>query len=235
MTTGTEASIESVLGILDGASKSRRTAILRVTGEPGGEIRLQHGMVIAVDSPGAPGVAELLARPGRPAPGSAELRILHFATTLDAAFAVASGWIGDCFWVPAIPRQPDIDPIAPHLLATETTRRLRGVAGAHLAPHRNHLARTAFGDSLLRGGASRELLARVNGRRTCRDLAFLRHRGLYATTVEVTRLLAENVVTVTDRDRGHRTTTPALPRRRRDASGINDLYPPGHRVPEGKP
>ncbi|MEV0250846.1 hypothetical protein AB0H76_29925 [Nocardia sp. NPDC050712] len=192
-----------------------------------------------MNSPGAPGVPELLAQPGRRAPGSVELRVLHSTATLDAAFAVAAGWIGDCFWAKTEAQRAVPDPgsgLEPELLEAEITRRLRGIAPGHIAPHRDHLVRTALGETALRdeeAGPRREILLRINGRRTCRDLAFLLGRGLYPITVEVSWWNAKGVVGVTDRDPYVDTAT--LPRRRRDASGINELYPPGpgQRAAEG--
>src|SRR5262245_8167009 len=41
------------------------TGILRVAGNPGGLFHLRKGVVVAVDSPGAPGAEALLLRSGR--------------------------------------------------------------------------------------------------------------------------------------------------------------------------
>ncbi|MEV6274881.1 hypothetical protein [Nocardia sp. NPDC051832] len=238
--------IDNVIEILGTAAVERRSGILRVTGEPGGEFHLLHGIVIAVNSPGAPGVLELLAQPGRRAPGAMELRVLQLTATFDAAFAVAAGWIGDCFWAltDIEPDHAEIDPafaLELALLEAETQRRLRGIAPGRIAPHRHHLTRTTRGELLLRDaedGQRRQILHRINGRRTCREIAFLLGRGLYAITVEVSRLVAAGAVTVsvTGRDETGCPARPGLPQRRRDASGINELYPPEltERAPEGK-
>ncbi|MEU8898168.1 hypothetical protein [Nocardia sp. NPDC048505] len=223
-----------MVGILTTAAVDRRTGILRITGEPGGDFHLWRGKVVAVNSPGAPGVPELLARPGRNLPGAMELRALRVTAAFDAAFAVAAGWIGDCFWAmtDVDPPQAVIDPafgVEPVVLEAETTRRLRGVAPGRIAPHRHHLARTELGDTVLRAaeaGQRREILLRVDGRHTCREIAFLLGRSLYAVTVEISRWSVDGVVTVTAPPGGVFAGPPHLPRRRRDASGINELYPP---------
>ncbi|WP_280272679.1 hypothetical protein [Nocardia wallacei] len=229
------------------AFAAARTGDLHVSGDPGGRLRVVRGCVVAVGTAGAPGISELLARPGRKAPGEAERRALEVVAALDGAFAIASGWIDGCYWTSEIDLSPSpagavttrqLAGIEADKLAVETERRLRALAGSRVSPHRNRLARTERGDTLLRdcpAGQRREVLLRVDGRHRCRDIAFALGRGLYPVTVEVSRLLAERALTVPRDAGGPAAVRPVpsdlpritLPRRRRGASGINELYPPG--------
>ncbi|RDI52953.1 hypothetical protein [Nocardia mexicana] len=223
-----------------------RTGDLHVSGDPGGRLRVVHGRVLTVSTVGAPGLAELLARPGRKVPGAAERRALEVMAALDAAFAIASGWIDGCFWTTEIDLDStNLDRAAPapqlcgveaDRLTAETERRLRALANSRVSPHRNRLARTERGESLLRdctAGQRREILLQVDGRHRCRDIAFALGRGLYPVTVEVSRLLAERALVVPPGSNGLAAALvpsslprSALPRRHRGASGINELYPP---------
>jgi hypothetical protein len=92
--------------------------VLRVAGNPGGLIHLRKGVVVAVDSPGAPGAEALLLRSGRISEddwtaalrdgaghdfrvdlvargsvGLAELRVVATMAAWDSAFAIAAGTI----------------------------------------------------------------------------------------------------------------------------------------------
>lgn len=110
----------------------RVTGVLRVQGSPGGAFHLLDGAVVAVESPGAPGVGTLLVRSGRidadewnaahdaagtglwpGAPiaaggrlGTAEFQVLHMMAVQDAVFAVLAGRLDDCAFDPAPPGAP---------------------------------------------------------------------------------------------------------------------------------
>ncbi len=227
---------------LTSATTVMRTGDLHISGDPGGRIRVVQGRVLMVSTAGAPGVSDLLARPGRAVSGDAERRALEQIATLDAAFAIAAGWIDGSFWTTDI----DMDPVGPggrvleryftgieaDRLTAETERRLRALANRRVSPHRNRLVRTEYGESLLGDcppGQRREILLRVDGQNRCRDIAFALGRGLYPVTVEVSRLLADHALLVPSGSEV-RADQPdpdvPLPRRCRGASGINDLYPP---------
>ncbi|MEU4093399.1 MarR family transcriptional regulator [Streptomyces sp. NPDC026673] len=105
----------------------RATGVLRVQGSPGGAFHLLGGSVVAVESPGAPGVGTLLVRSGRidaeewnaahdaagtalwPGAaiagcgrlGTAEFQVLHMMAVQDAVFAVLAGRMDDCAFDPA--------------------------------------------------------------------------------------------------------------------------------------
>ncbi|WP_282786373.1 hypothetical protein [Nocardia sp. CC201C] len=245
---GRETARELLLELSDGAKESR-TGVLRVTGDPGGDFHIVRGRIVIVDSPGAPGVGDLLTRPGRPSSGVAEMRVVAMMAALDGAFAIAAGWLGSCYWQePIEPPPPVFAPptpgIEPGWLLFETDRRLRALAHAGVSPHRNHLALTDRGRTLLAGAVPNpraEILLWVNGRRSCRDIAMQLCRGLYPVTVEVSRMLGDDILAITPPQRAipEPPRTPSgrslLPRRRRGASGINDtLRPPPPRARIGQ-
>ncbi|MFC9995305.1 hypothetical protein [Nocardia sp. NPDC127526] len=238
LTFGREATRELVRELSLGAAQSR-TGVLRVTGDPGGDFYLVDGNITMVASAGAPGVRDLLMRPGRTSTGAADLRLVALMAALDGAFAIASGWLGSCCWQdsPTLPPEvlaiPSVDP---GRLLLETERRLRALAHGPVSPHRNHLSLTDRGRALLAGPERtpwQDILFWVNGRRTCRDIALLLSRGLYAVTVEVSRMLDAEVLVISPPLPEATEAAPqrlgmpraVLPRRRRGASGINDTLP----------
>ncbi|MEV0292781.1 hypothetical protein [Nocardia sp. NPDC050710] len=233
---GRPPALEVVRELTD-ASVGLRTGVLRVTGDPGADFRLVRGRVVAVHTPGAPGVPELLARPGRICTGEADLRVLATMAALDGAFATAAGWIGGCFWKEdppdADPLIPRIDGVEPDRLIAETRRRLGALRPAWLSPHRNQFLRTEYGEAAMHANATGErqqILRQADRLRSCRDLAFLLSRSLFAITVEVARLLREDLLVIPQPTRptsaSKAAESAALPRRRRGASGINELFPP---------
>lgn len=223
------------------AGTGRRSGILRVTGEPGGDIRFAEGRVIAVNTCGAPGF-DALDREAQPL-GAARTRLLRMTATVDGLFAIAAGWIDRCHWIDA---DPEVfaaeDPgYETGWLLGETARRLAALAHAGFSPHRNILALTEFGQTRRDNDDNAAILRLVDGTRSCRDLAFLLGRPLYPVTVEVARLLAGDQLTIPARHAADRApgtadagmVDPALPRRRRGASGINDTLRP--RPPQPAP
>ncbi|MFE6921591.1 hypothetical protein ACFVAV_11140 [Nocardia sp. NPDC057663] len=226
---------------LTASGAGRLSGILRVTGEPGGDIRFADGRIIAVNTCGAPGF-DVLDREEQPL-GAARTRLLRMTAAVDGVFAIAAGWIDRCHWIDADPEVfagEDLGYESEWLLG-ETARRLSALAHAGLSPHRNLLALTDFGRSIRDAGDSAAILRLVDGTRTCRDLAFLLGRPLYPVTVEVARLLACGQLTVPappaadqpPATAGGGMVDPALPRRRRGASGINDTLRP--RPPQAAP
>ncbi|MEU1198450.1 hypothetical protein ABZ446_19715 [Streptomyces sp. NPDC005813] len=134
---------------------SRATGRLRVSGRPGGAFHLRDGLVVAVESPGAPGPEARLLRTGRVSgeqwaellrenegtrwpqagliahgyAGAAQLRVVCVMATQDAAFAVVAGRVDGC--APLDTAEP-LAPIAvgdpPGRLLQEATRKLAAVA-----------------------------------------------------------------------------------------------------------
>ncbi|MFE3700872.1 hypothetical protein ACFXO7_23725 [Nocardia tengchongensis] len=161
------------------------------------------------------------------------------AAAIDGCFAIASGWIGACFWQADEAESAASEPgLEPGWLLLETERRLAALGHGRVSPHRNPLLLTERGRVLLSGpgsGQRREILLWANGRRSCRDIAKLLSRSLYAVTVEVVRMLDDDLLAIApvepdplpvDTAPAHGPGRSRLPRRRRGASGINDTLPP---------
>ncbi|WP_405135243.1 hypothetical protein [Nocardia sp. NBC_01388] len=245
---GRESTRELVRELLNAAT-SGHTGLLRVSGEPGGDLHFRLGHIVTVDSPGAPGVRELLSRPGRSCAGAADMRVVVLMAALDGAFAITAGWVAGCSWhdLPEPAGQPDTcEPgVEPARLLLETDRRLTALAHGRVSPHRNHLVLTDSGRAVLSGPGSeleapgsaqrQEILLWVNGRRSCRDIAMLLCRSLYAVTVEVVRMLDADLIGIAAPERAQPPAAETahsgaarsmLPRRHRGASGINDTLPP---------
>ncbi|MFD0278481.1 MarR family transcriptional regulator [Kitasatospora sp. NPDC127111] len=178
--------------------------------------------------------------------GRAELQLVCLMAALDGALAIGMGRIDGFSFDPGAPFQHLAAPqgIESDWLLQEAARRI-GVIAALAAPHPPFSSRpqpTAAGARLLEGpvdGDRREILKRVNGRRSARDIAFLLGRSLYAVTVEMARMQGEGLIETAPEVRpatatgpgpaplpaGDRTGRTALPVRQRGASRINDLLP----------
>ncbi|MET7680330.1 MarR family transcriptional regulator [Streptomyces sp. NPDC005423] len=198
------------------------TGELRAVGRPGGTFHLRGGLVIAVESPGAPGPEALLLRSGRidgeqwadlvresggsdwPAAGliahgyagAAQLRVVCVLALRDAVFATVAGQVDEC--QRAHGRGP-LAPVAvgetPGRLLQEAARRLAAISALPhpVRPDRERPLPALREDSRL-SVPQQELLAHADGRRTARDLAFRTGRGVYAVTVEVARMLGEGLM-----------------------------------------
>jgi hypothetical protein len=181
-------------------------------------IHLRGGLVGAIETPGAPTAASALLTTGRiddeawlaacaTEPdadrvgahlaaagliGAAELEIICTAAVFDGAFAMALGPAGGWETGDREPTLVAVPGVEPRALTEEVARRTGVLARAGVAPR--ELARLrpeASGDG--RSGVwlsrrHRELLDRVNGRRTPRDLAFALGRGLFAVMLDLNRL-----------------------------------------------
>ncbi|MEV6108548.1 MarR family transcriptional regulator [Streptomyces sp. NPDC051940] len=201
------------------------TGTLRVHGRPGGLLRFGGGLVVGAVSPGAPGLDTLLVRTGRVGesdwPGTrsaadataaelvarghvglSELQVLRLMATQDALFAMVAGRMDRCT------AQPGRDPVPgagtgeePERLLREADRRLAALIALPQAvlPDRERLA--AVGDPGPGLAPDRALVLRLaDGRRTARDIAFVAGRGVYAVTVEVSRMLAEGLLELSQHD-----------------------------------
>ncbi|MGW1727077.1 MarR family transcriptional regulator [Streptomyces sp. NPDC002306] len=132
------------------------TGELRVAGSPGGTFHLRNGLVVSVESPGAPGPGALLLRSGRvtgeqwgellresggsrwPAggliahgyAGAAQLRVVCMMALQDAAFAVVAGDVEAC--EPVEGAEPPAAPVAvgeaSARLLQDATRKLAALA-----------------------------------------------------------------------------------------------------------
>ena len=213
---------------LSACGREEFTGGLRVSGRPGGIFHLRGGLVIAVESPGAPGPEALLLRSGRISgeqwadlvresggsrwpvagliahgyAGAAQLRIVCVLALHDAAFAVVSGDVDHC------ERAPDARPFAPVgigeppiRLLQDGARRLAAIAALPYPVRPDRERPRAPAEVPAEAGLGmlqRELLAHVDGRRTARDLAFRTGRGVYPVTAEVARMLAEGLLECSD-------------------------------------
>ncbi|MFD4561672.1 MarR family transcriptional regulator [Streptomyces sp. NPDC058469] len=204
------------------------TGGLRVSGRPGGTFHLRGGLVVAVESPGAPGPEALLLRSGRIGgeqwadlvresggtrwpldglvahgyAGAAQLRIVCVLALHDAVFAVVAGDVDDCELAPdAQPFAPVALGEAPARLLQDAARKLAAITALPypVRPDRERPRPPAHAlDEAGLGLLQRELLAQVDGRRTARDLAFRTGRGVYPVTAEVARMLAEGLLECAD-------------------------------------
>ncbi|MFE7760212.1 DUF4388 domain-containing protein [Streptomyces sp. NPDC057438] len=152
--------------------------------------------------------------------GAAELEVVCTAALFDGAFAMAlsppGGW-------ELTPRQPTLlvrPGVEPRPLAEETTRRVALLTGAW-GPA-GDLARARPEAVTGRGAAEhdgrltrrhRDLVDSVNGRRTPRDIAFARGRGLYAVMLDLIRLESLQAVRWQTRTEpgGRPSTAPRIP------------------------
>lgn len=198
------------------------TGELRVSGRPGGTFHLRGGLVVAVESPGAPGPEALLLRSGRvggeqwadlvresggsrwPADGliahgyagAAQLRVVCVLALQDAAFAIVAGQVDDCERAHGPgPFAPVAAGEGPGRLLQDAARKLAAIAALPhpVRPDRERPLPAVRDDTRL-SALQRELLAHSDGRRTTRDLAFLTGRGVYTVTVEVARMLGEGLL-----------------------------------------
>ncbi|MGC5562767.1 DUF4388 domain-containing protein [Streptomyces sp. FR-108] len=220
--TTTEA--RNLPALLQGLHEDGHSGTVRVSGSPGGTIHLRDGLIVAVETPGAPSATSVLLTPGRiddetwlaacaAEPdtdrlggylvsagliGAAELEVVCTAAVFDAAFAMAIGPPGG--WTldgpePALHAGAGVEP---RRLTEETTRRIARLSGPWGAP--GELARirpAAVPDAGLRRGLPdrhRAVLSTVNGRRTARDMAFTLGRGLFAIMLDLTRLEAQDLI-----------------------------------------
>lgn len=197
------------------------TGVVRVAGSPGGLFHLRKGVVVAVDSPGAPGAEALLLRSGRVseddwtaalratavrdadlsglgAVGLAGLRVVAEMAARDGAFAIVAGEV-DGHVVETGQGADVLVPggIAPADLLDETIRRLDALAALPfpLSPYRERVVPAPDAPASL-PVTQREIVAAANGRRTARDIAFAVGRGVYPVTVEISRMLAAGVLRI---------------------------------------
>ncbi len=204
----------------------RVTGALRIVGNAGGLFHLRDGAVIAVDSPGSPGVETLLlgsvgisaedwaaaltasvetrslqaALVARGVIGPARAQAVALAAVRDAAFAVAAGRIERYAVVDDpvdVPLLPVTGGVEPDLLLADTVRRLNAVA---LSPYENRVVLRPAVKPVGLTAERREIVAHATGRRTVRDIAFAVGRGLHPVAVEVSRMLGEGVLEIASPD-----------------------------------
>ncbi|MGW2650050.1 MarR family transcriptional regulator [Streptomyces sp. NPDC001393] len=201
------------------------TGELRVPGSPGGAFHLRCGLVVAAESPGAPGAEALLLRSKRidgqqwaelvresgarwPAAGliahgyagAAQLRVVCLLALRDAAFAVVAGRVDACERVTRTePHAPVAVGERPARLLEDAVRKVAAVDALPypVRPDRERPLPMASPEQACTP-LRREVLAYADGRRTARDLAFRTGRGVYTVTVEVARMLSDGLLECAD-------------------------------------
>jgi hypothetical protein len=135
--------------------------------------------------------------------GAGELEALLRTAVADALFALAYGYVDQCRPEPGavsvlLPLDP---PATADSLLAEAERRMAVLAAIpDLDGYRRARVEPvpgAVAPGTVLGGGRDELLALANGRRTPRDLAFALGRGVYATTLQLTRMQQEGLLMTT--------------------------------------
>ncbi|MFJ5992736.1 hypothetical protein [Lentzea sp. NPDC092896] len=185
---------------------------------------LRDGAVIAVDSAGSPGVEVLLLGSGRVSAedwdaalvesvemgslqaaliarghlGLDEIQAVATAAMQDGAFAVVAGDVERCDVEDNAegPLLPSADGVAPEVLLADTTARLDVVASLPhpLSPYLDRVV--AVGGAEPSTAERREIIAHATGRRSARDIAFATGRSLHPVTVEISRMLGEELLQI---------------------------------------
>ncbi len=132
--------------------------------------------------------------------GSAGIQVVTRMAAMDALFALAMTQIARVTTQPAGPGfLPPVLPVEPGIeverAIRETSRRLasasRWRADLGLEPQARPRLATASARHRMTGGAQADLLARIDGRRTCRDIAFTVGRGLFPVMTDLASLAGE--------------------------------------------
>ena len=219
------AAFDALACALTQCHEDRVTGALRVAGNAGGLFHLRDGAVIAVESAGSPGVETLLLSSGgvsaedwdaalvesvatgslqaalvaRGSIGLAEVEAVAVAALQDGAFAIAAGDVQECVVdsdCADVPLLPVTGGVAPAPLLAETAGRLDAVASlpVPLSPYRDRVVPGRATTSM--SGERREIVAHATGRRTARDIAFATGRSLHSVTVEISRMLGEELLEI---------------------------------------
>jgi hypothetical protein len=172
--------------------------------------------------------------------GAGELEAILRTALADAMFAFAAGFVDTCrAEAGALDFEMPLEPGAEaSWLLAEALRRMQVLAGFPGPPlparARVTAVRQATQPDGARDGAHDESLALIDGRRTIRDLAFARGRGLYVTMLEVARMRSDGLIALPaeggrrpdDEDGNARpraatvgSAAPGLPRRGKDRPG----------------
>jgi hypothetical protein len=224
------------------------SGVMQVEGQPGGTIYLSGGRISACETSGAPSLEVLLLRSrrisesdwdaaftaaavgnrqltaelvGRELIGAGELEALLRVALADAMFALVSGQVDG--WAEA----PPIDcllPLTPAArsgwLLAEATRRSQALAA--FPPAVSAQDRIAAAPGTARPGRGQDaILALADGRRTPRDLAFARGRGLYETMLQLATMRAGHLVAISPSGR-EPSSPPALGDATRDGEAEDD-------------
>ncbi|MEV3923558.1 hypothetical protein [Actinomadura coerulea] len=215
-----------LISALTRRGRQRFTGTLRMDGSPGGSVSMRDGLVVAASTPAAPGPEPLLLRSGRiseadwtaaftaGAPegrlerelvvrgllGDAGVQVITRAAVADALFAMALCGVRTCTAdpddaAPLLPSDPGLDTER----ATREIRRRLDLAHSWTVlglSVRSRPRSSRPAGSVPVNAQRRELLAKVNGRRTPRDIAFALGRGLFPVMSDLATLIADGLATV---------------------------------------
>lgn len=183
------ASFDILAHALTQCQADRFTAALVLVGDPGGVVHFRDGSVIAVHSPGAPGLETLHTDAVRP-------QHLARAAMSDAAFAIAVGGIEHYVVDDTVDMlSPTSERIAPHRLLAQAAVRLAVLAASPcpVSPYRERLTPTGRAEPT---EEFKDIVAHATGRRTARDIAFAIGRGVHPVTLDIARLLGADVLAI---------------------------------------
>ncbi|MFI0351285.1 hypothetical protein [Actinomadura sp. 9N407] len=170
--------------------------------------------------------------------GTAGLQVLTQVAVMDALFAMALFGVRTCTAQPD--GDGDIGPLLPaepgleaERVVRETTRRLAAAtrwreSGVEITARPLPAPPAVDQDT---GTPRGDVLTKVNGRRTARDIAFALGRGLYSVMNDLATLAEDGLVRFGDQEPGQgmalvpEPPSHTLPRRLRGASGIDDVLP----------
>ncbi|MBL7502615.1 hypothetical protein I6A84_33435 [Frankia sp. CNm7] len=212
-----------LLDVLSRLGEERFSGTLRAEGaRVRGTVVLSSGLLIAADTPVAPGVESLLVGSGRisredwtdafnrasPAGrmraelverglfGDAAAQVVTQTAAMDAVFALALADVFAC--VPDPVKADPLMPLVPGMdvgrVVRETRRRLVVAAEWHELGLRARAQPRATSAAPPIDEGRAEILARVNGRRTAGDLAFLLGRGLFAVMSDMALLCRDGQI-----------------------------------------
>ncbi|GAA4373008.1 hypothetical protein GCM10023088_27340 [Actinomadura verrucosospora] len=247
-----------LISALTRRGRQRFTGTLRMDGSPGGSVSMRDGLVVAASTPAAPGPEPLLLRSGRiseadwtaaftaGAPegrlerelvvrgllGDAGVQVITRAAVADALFAMALCGVRTCTAdpddaVPLLASDPGLDAER----ATREIRRRLDLAQSWAVLGLTVRSRPRSGrppESVPVNAQRRELLAKINGRRTPRDIAFALGRGLFPVMSDLATLIADGLATfeppLIER------TEPVLPPAPRSEPVARTPEPPGEGI-----
>ncbi|MFH9469774.1 hypothetical protein ACH4LT_21240 [Streptomyces clavifer] len=207
----------NVSAVLNTLHEQERDGTVLVTGTPGGRIHVRQGLVVSIDTPGAPGAESILLKSGRVSDTAwtavravcrdeegrladelsarglltaTEFEVLCVAAVFDAAFVLALAPPQGWEVTGPVPVPVSGPGLAPRRIAAETTRRLATLDGLWMPASALAALRVQPAEPVpsLLPPRYGTLLRAANDRRTPRDLAFALGRGTYAVMLDLARM-----------------------------------------------
>ncbi|MEU1529265.1 hypothetical protein [Streptomyces fagopyri] len=224
LNTGRPTAPRNVSSLLTSLGEQKRNCTVLVTGTPGGVIHLRAGLVVAVETPGAPTVEGLLLRSGRVTEeawaavcaadpdhdrtaaelagrgliGMGEFEVVCTAAVFDGAFALSLTTPESWEVSEAVPVVRSGRTVHPERLIRESSNRLTVLCderGSAGERARSRVRRTPAAEATPgRSARLQAVLDAADGRRTSRDIAFALGRGLYPVLLDLKRLEDEGTI-----------------------------------------